>query len=155
MTSSFVAGCKKHQCYPNICGYNVCWQKQICSNGLRKSLDHRSYPWWRHEMITFSASLALCDGKPLTDGFSYLNSGNAEVFFVVSLNNLLKEKTTTANRRRFETQWRPCDSIVRFFVYLYFRPRLADYPTLWQVVGLKSPRPSDAYLRMLGHHWVR
>ena len=50
--------------------------------------------WWRHELETFSASLALCDGiLPAIDGFPSQRASNAsfDVFFAVRLNKWLNK----------------------------------------------------------------
>ena len=48
--------------------------------------------WWCHDMETYSALLALCEGNPLiTHGFHSLQ--NFHVSFVVSLNKLLIKQT--------------------------------------------------------------
>ena len=50
-------------------------------------------------MESVSASMAFYDGKLVTGGFSSTRSSNAEVFFVVSLNNLLKIRRVAGNLR--------------------------------------------------------
>ena len=63
--------------------------------------------WWHHQMETFSALLALCDGNsPVTCGFPSQTASNAgfDVFFGVSLNKRLNKQT---RHRWFETPSRP------------------------------------------------
>ena len=55
-------------------------------------LIQSSTPWWRHNMETFSTSLAIFDGNPrMTVIFPNQRTSNAKLwyFFVVSLNKLL------------------------------------------------------------------
>ena len=43
---------------------------------------HSPFPWWRHDMGTFSALLALCDGNSLViDGFQ--QQSGALMFFAL------------------------------------------------------------------------
>ena len=73
--------------------------------------------WWRHQMETVSASLALCEGNPSdTGGFPSQRASNAgfDIFFDVSLNKRLKNRT---KRQWFETSlrslWRHCNGAKR------------------------------------------
>ena len=68
-------------------------------------------PWWRHEMETFSALLALCEGNPtVTGGFPSQRpvTLSFDIFFDLSLN---KQLMKYSRRRWFETcsLWRHCN----------------------------------------------
>ena len=70
------------------------------------------YSWWRHQMETFSALLALCEGNPpATGGFPSQRpvTRSFDVFFNLRLNKCLGKQSI---RRRFETPsrslWRDC-----------------------------------------------
>ena len=68
------------------------------------------FPWWRHQMETFSALLTLCEGIPLT------KASDAELwcFFDLRLNKRLIKQSRP---RWFETAsrsfWRHCNYIVK------------------------------------------
>ena len=58
--------------------------------------------WWRHQMKTFSALLALCEGKPpITGGFHWQRAvtGSFDIFFHLCLNR----RPSKQSRRWFET----------------------------------------------------
>ena len=62
-------------------------------------------PWWRHEMETFSALLALCAGNsPFTGEFPSQRPvmRSFDVFFDLCLNKRLSKQS---RRRWFETPW--------------------------------------------------
>ena len=70
----------------------------------------RGAPRWRHQMKTFSALLALCEGNPLvTGGFPSQRpvTRSFDVFFHLRLNKRLSKQS---RRRWFET---PSDSLLR------------------------------------------
>ena len=69
--------------------------------------------WWRHQMETFSALLALCEGNPPVTGGPPSQrpvTRRFDVFFDLRLNKRLSKQS---RRRWFETQsrslWRHCD----------------------------------------------
>ena len=71
-------------------------------------------PWWRHQMGTFSALLALCEGNPpVTAGFPSQRPVTRKfyVFFHLCLNKRLSKQS---RRRWFETPshalWRRCNA---------------------------------------------
>ena len=71
-------------------------------------------PWWRHQMETFSALLALCAGNPPVTGRFPLHrpvTRSFDVFFDVRLNKWLRKQS---RRRWFETPsrltWRRCNA---------------------------------------------
>ena len=80
--------------------------------------DHQCHQWWlstscRHQMETFSALLALCEGNPsVTGGFPSLRTVTRrfDVFFDLRLNEWLSKQS---RRRWFETpshsSWRHCN----------------------------------------------
>ena len=64
-------------------------------------------PWWRHQMETFSASLALCEGNPPDTGWFPSQRSLTRrfgVFFDLRLNKRLIKLWI---RRLFKTLWRP------------------------------------------------
>ena len=79
--------------------------------------------WWRHQMETFSALLALCEGNPpVTGGFPSQRSATEsfDVFFDLRLNKRLSNNRDTGDLRRhrshhdvtvmgcqFFTRWSP------------------------------------------------
>ena len=72
--------------------------------------------WWRHQMETFSALLALCEGNPLdTAGFPSQNpvTRSFDVLFDLRMNEWLSKQS---RRRWFETPshlwWRHCNDHV-------------------------------------------
>ena len=76
--------------------------------------DSKSVQWWHHQMETFSALLALCEGNPpVTGGFPLQRpvTRNFNVFFVRRLNNRLSKYS---RHRWFETPpcllWRHCNA---------------------------------------------
>ena len=79
-----------------------------------KQEPHNSYwaqelTWWRHQMETFPALLALCEGNPpVTGGVTR----GCDVFFDLRLNKLLNKQS---RRWRFETPlrsfWRHCNGV--------------------------------------------
>ena len=75
----------------------------------------RAIPWWRHQMETFSALLALCAGNsPVTDEFPSQRPvvRSFDVFFDLRLNKRLSKQS---RRRRFEmpssSLWRHCKAL--------------------------------------------
>ena len=76
-------------------------------------------PWWRHQMKTFSALLAICTGnspvpgefpaqRPVTRSFG--------VFFDLRLNKRLRNNREAVDLRRYRAQYdvRHCNDLVRF-----------------------------------------
>ena len=75
-----------------------------------------SIPWWRHQMETFSALLALCVGNsPVTDEFpsERLVMPSFDVFFDEGLNKQLSKQS---RHRWFEmpshSLWRQCNAAI-------------------------------------------
>ena len=75
-----------------------------------------SIPWWRHEMETFSALLALCVGNsPVTDEFpsERLVTPSFDVFFDEGLNKQLSKQS---RHQWFEmasrSLWRQCNAAI-------------------------------------------
>ena len=71
-------------------------------------------PWWRHQMETFSALLALCEGNPLvTGGFQRPVMRSFDGFFDLRLNKRLNKQS---KHRWFETPsrslWRHCNACI-------------------------------------------
>ena len=75
-----------------------------------------SSSWWRHQMKTFSALLALCEGNPLvTVGFPSQRpvTRSFDIFFDLRPNKRLNKQL---RRRWFETHSRP---LWRHSIFLY------------------------------------
>ena len=55
-----------------------------------------SFPWWRHQMDTFSALLTICEGNaPFSSGYSSQRpvTRNFDVFFYLHLNKWLSKQS--------------------------------------------------------------
>ena len=82
-------------------------------------MKHKNSPvlqrsWWRHEMETFSAFLALCEGNPPVIGGFPTNSSDAELWCF--LWSAFEQTLCKQSRRRwFETPsrylWRHCNAM--------------------------------------------
>ena len=79
--------------------------------------------WWRHQMETFSALLAICAGNsPVTGEFPQQRPVNRsfDVFFALRLNTRLSKQW---RGWRFETPsrplWRHCNDEIVLFIYIY------------------------------------
>ena len=91
--------------------------------------------WWRHQMETFSALLALCAGNsPVTGEFPSQRSvtWRFDVFFDLHLDKRLSKQS---RGRWFETPWRslwrPCNDIY-IYTYIYtYTPLALDELRLW------------------------
>ena len=80
---------KKHKPYTYLFGSSV---RDVTSRNLK--FLRNPTPWWRHQMETFSALLALCAGNaPVTDEFPSQRpvTGNFDVFFDLRLNKRLSK----------------------------------------------------------------
>ena len=93
-------------------------------------LGHPRYrTWWRHEMETLSALLALCEGNPpVTGGFPLKRQWRGVVFFDLRLNKHLSKQSRcrwietpsrSLWRHRNEKVWTRLDNL------LYLSPHLA------------------------------
>ena len=119
---------------------NQCWPRHHMG-----SIGHNA--WWRHQMETSSALLALCAGNsPVTDEFPTQRpvTRSFDVFFDLHLNKRLSKQSWGWC---FETPslslWRHCDGI-----------EISTLCFIWGFVN--SLRPSDAYMhRKPNHHWFR
>ena len=83
----------------SLTGYICHWRKFITKNFEARS-------WWRHQMETVSALLALCAGNsPVTGEFPSQRpvKRSFDVFFHLSLNKRLSKQS---RRWWFETIWR-------------------------------------------------
>ena len=72
----------------------ACRCRQITST--REQLLDTLYPWWRHQMETFSALLAICAGNsPVTGEFPEQRpvTRSFDVFFDLRLNKLLSKQS--------------------------------------------------------------
>ena len=68
---------------------NKCWQSSTCMTTYKSA-------WWRHQMETFSALLALCAGNsPVTDVFPTQRpvTRSFDVFFELRLNKQLNKQS--------------------------------------------------------------
>ena len=114
-------------------------------------------PWWRHQMETFSALLALCEGNPpVTGGFPSQGpvTRGFDVFFDLLLKkNKNKKKNGWANTRdagdlrRHHAQY----DVIRMKVAVYYFSgnrwnRLYDYDRWWFLrYPLTSPTHTYTY----------
>ena len=82
-------------------------QFSTTTNVNREYSDYASKPWWRHQMETFSALLAICEGNPsVTGGFPPSQrpaTRSFDVLFDVRLNKRLSKQSIC---QWFETPWR-------------------------------------------------
>ena len=120
---------------PLPCHGVILWWKCIFIGpsmvGAEETSDYHIYgitqnwpdPWWRHQMETFSALLALCMGNsPVTGEFpsQWLVTRNFDVFFDLCLNKRLSKQS---RRRGFETSswslWRHCNGMRVSWTYRY------------------------------------
>ena len=73
----------------------------------------KHYPWWRHQMETFSAFLVLCEGNPpVTGGFPLQRSvtQSSDVFFDLRPNKRLSKQTRTPwLEMPSRSLWRHCN----------------------------------------------
>ena len=103
---------------------------------LSEKQPWKSKPWWRHQMGTFSALLAPCEGNPSATGeFPSQRpvTQSFDAFFDLRLNKRLSKQSS---RRWFETSlrslWRHCnDNNV-----LWFKRRHAQRCGLFQAATL-------------------
>ena len=59
--------------------------------------------WWRHQMATFSALLALCEGKPsVTGGFPSQRPGVVSLWVSRALQNIFSKFVCCRNRTSYE-----------------------------------------------------
>ena len=111
--------------YKTICTTNICLFSGIFC----------AYPWWHHQMETYSSLLALCAGNsPVTGEFpsQRLVTQSFDVFFDLRLNKWLSKQS---RRRWFEmpscSLWRHCN----VNKYILFRKQIS--------VTLKNPSGYD------------
>ena len=116
-----------------------------------------SYSWWRHQMETFSALLALCKGnspaigefppqRPVTRCFG--------VFFDLGLNKRLSKSST---RRWFETSsrlsWRHCNVVASITnIDLLWSQHGYIIYQLWDAIALSIPNFNDCTVEVL--EWI-
>ena len=91
-------------------------KENALNNGLKFNGNFLSLSWWRHQMETFSAWLALCEANPpVTGGFPSQCPMTRcfDVFFDLRLNKGLSKQS---RRWWFETPsrslWRQCNVII-------------------------------------------
>ena len=118
------------QSTPTVCLYNAinarvrfCWTlalllpvfRWVPNNEQRWTL-RQSFPWWRHQMDTFSALLAICAGNsPVSGEFPAQRpvTRSLDIFFDLRLNKRLSKQSWGW---WFETlsspSWRHCNALV-------------------------------------------
>ena len=114
---------------------------EICYNGNPWS------SWWRHQMETFSALLALCTGNsPVTGEFPEQRpvTWSFDVFFDLRLNKLLSKQSSGW---WFETPsrslWRHCNVVHRGHRQRDDVMALKHFPHYWLFVKGICPRQMD------------
>ena len=99
----------------------------VIGNGIRENYFHKtdSSSWWRHQMETFSALLALCEENPSVTGEFPAQrpvTQNFDVFFDLRLKKRLSKQS---RRRWLETPpcslWRHCNLVI---MQLWYGPRI-------------------------------
>ena len=132
------------------CVFAALWRANNIHCALCDGWLHGRYPslpWWRHQMVTFSALLALCVGNsPVTGEFPAQRpvTRNFEVFFDLRLNKRLSKQLWGW---WFETpwphsSWRHCNGIGRW-----------NSPSVNP--STNQGRMTHARITKLGHHWFR
>ena len=127
-------------------------------NGMR--IWMATFPWWRHQMDTFSALLALCEGiPPVTGGFPSQRpvTQSFDVFFDLRQNKRLSKQS---RRRWLETPprslWHHCNDICNVFSWwLRLNLHVVQWIQFISIVSLLVPQanrfnslwPSDAIWR--------
>ena len=105
-----------------LSGYNqpLCWLARDYSRPRSPVMHHTYITWWRHQMETFSALLAICAGNsPVTGEFPTQRpvTRSFDVFFDLCLNKRLSKQWRCW---WYETQsrplWRHCNEYVEFAV---------------------------------------
>ena len=93
--------------WPYICKWNIyTWIECMALRKLDVGRGRETHSWWRHQMESFSALLALCEeNPPVTGGLSSQRpvTGTFDDFFDSHLNKKLSKQST---RRWFDTQLR-------------------------------------------------
>ena len=99
--------------------------------------------WWRHQMQTFSALLALCEGNsPVTGEFPSQRpeTQSFDVFFDLRMNKRLSKQS---RRRWFDT---PSRSLRRHYNQMVIWCRTELLPTLGGILHSSDPQISHLYL---------
>ena len=125
--------------------FNLHWDKiHLLSAGetIMKDMSHESTyywwnnqnkasTWWRHQMETFSALLALCEGNPpVTGGFPTQGpvTRSFGVFYDLRPNKRLSKQS---RRRWFETSsrslWRNCNEDVHILLIVQYTSHQAGH----------------------------
>ena len=106
----------------------ICMDLAPSQMAIRYDKAHSLQSWWRHQMETFSALLALCAGTSLFTGeFPSQRpvTRSFDVFFDLCLN---KELSKQSKHRRFETpsssSWRHCNGEITACVLHGLIPKL-------------------------------
>ena len=95
----------------------------LCQNRGHAASQTGAEPWWRHQMETFSALLALCAGNsPVTGEFpSQRPVTRSFVFVDLRLDKLLSKQSS---RRWFGVPsgslWRHCNDLFRICIVLIY-----------------------------------
>ena len=104
--------CYRHQCQNGFILHNLPYSFQVNWSCNVHNMDFEFFPitvsifdpWWRHEMETFSALLALCEGNsPATVEFPAQRpvTRSFDVFFVPRLNKRLSKQYRRRDLSRF------------------------------------------------------
>ena len=112
-----IAQLKFGNCKTEWYSFFVTWQRTVVKCNYGDFVGFMNLPlWWRHQMETFSALLALCEGnEPVTGGFPSQRpvTWSFDIFFDLCLNKQLGKHS---RRGWFETLshslWRQCNVIV-------------------------------------------
>ena len=107
------------------------------------------WPWWRHQMETFSALLALCEGNPpVTGGFPSQRpvTQSFDVFFGLRLNKRLSKQS---RRRWFERPsrllWHHCnDDSVRPYNFVLMAPEKLH--SCWSALKLSGAIRTNSHI---------
>ena len=129
--------CKSIEIITWLYRYSIIWESSLYSI-FRKMCTW--FSWWRHQMETFSALLALCVGNsPVTGEFPSQRPvlRSFDVFFDLRLNKRLSKQWWA---RWFETPsrslWRYCDGwalVCSGYIMTSSRIKTIHFPTFFRV----------------------
>ena len=124
----------------------ICEMAAILLRGRRVHWDD-GISWWRHQMETFSALLAICAGKSPVPGEFHSQrpvTRSFDVFFDLHLNKRLSKQSWGWWFELSCQLWRPCDDVVRSRP---FHPSIVSTQIVRAVVthqGFKLKSPNKA-----------
>ena len=99
-----------------------------------RTATRKNMAWWRHQMETFSALLALCEGKPpVTGGFPSQRpaTGSFNIFFHLRLTKRLSKQHGTWNMEK--------RGALLFFVVTWWRHQMETLSALLALSARNSP----------------